>query len=236
MHVQEIYTREAFFSGFFHNIIQDLFLHIRCLKYWKVQCHLMVLMLFPPKNHVVISKYSSYNIIITLNIPNKATSKSLNIPHKWKRWYIKTDSKLLICWLVLNALMLELFIHQFIITLIFSKQLFHISGIYKQVTKYSIWKHLTSVSVNQEPPPIITKITPAYLSEPYQPPKILSYKHMNDNIAFIFNISSYYINSLAYPDISTWHTKGGPITKIIKHFSLNKHHRGTVERRYKMVN
>ena len=51
-------------------------------------------------------------------MPKKNKGKSMNMTNKYKKWYIKTDSKLLICWLFLNALLLDLFDYKFIITLI----------------------------------------------------------------------------------------------------------------------
>ena len=76
----------------------------------------------------------------------------------------------------------------------------------------------------------------ASLPEPSQPPPIISFKYMNNNIYLNLNISSYYINQLASPYISTWHTAGGPITQKTKHLDLNKHHIRTVEITWKMVN
>ena len=59
---------------------------------------------------------------------------------------------------------------------------------------------------------------------------------MNNNITLDMNIYSYDLNHLSYPDISTYHIAGGPITQTTKHIGLNKYHRGTVERTSKMVN
>ena len=59
---------------------------------------------------------------------------------------------------------------------------------------------------------------------------------MNKNTLLNLNIASYFPNILASPDVSTWFTTGGPITKIIKHLGLKKHHRKTVERTWHMVN
>ena len=77
------------------------------LKHRKVQIHLMVIIYFP-KN--TFSCFNDYFLILSsfLNMPKKAKGKSINMTKKWKQWYIKTDSKLLICWLFPNALLLDL--------------------------------------------------------------------------------------------------------------------------------
>ena len=59
---------------------------------------------------------------------------------------------------------------------------------------------------------------------------------MNKNIWLTLNIDSYFINILASPDVSTWFTTCGPITKAIKHPGLTKHHQKTVEMTWHMVN
>ena len=60
------------------------------------------------------------------------------------------------------------------------------------------------------------------------PPKHLS-KLVNNNTTINLNIASYFLNILAYPDVSTWYTTGVPITKTIKYIGLTKHHQRTVE-------
>ena len=47
---------------------------------------------------------------------------------------------------------------------------------------------------------------------------------VNDKITMNLNITSYFLNILASPDVSTWFTTGGPITKTIKYIGLTKHH------------
>ena len=59
---------------------------------------------------------------------------------------------------------------------------------------------------------------------------------MNNNTTFNLNIASYFLNILASPDVSTWLTTGGPITKTIKNHVLTKHHLRTVEIMWLMVN
>ena len=66
-------------------------------------------------------QYLFSNILIFLKMLKKAKSKGINMIKKCNKWYIKTDSKLLICWLFLNALLLELFNCEFIITFVFLK-------------------------------------------------------------------------------------------------------------------
>ena len=59
---------------------------------------------------------------------------------------------------------------------------------------------------------------------------------MNKNTILNLNIASYFLNILAFPDVSTWSTTGGPINKTIKRLGLTRHHRKTVERTWHMVN
>ena len=59
---------------------------------------------------------------------------------------------------------------------------------------------------------------------------------MNKNILLNLNIASYFFHILASPDVSTWLTTGGPITKTIKNIGLTKHHQNTVEITWHMVN
>ena len=59
---------------------------------------------------------------------------------------------------------------------------------------------------------------------------------MNKNTLLDLNIASYFLNILASPDVPTWFTTGGTITKTIKHLGLTKHHRKTVERMWHMLN
>ena len=59
---------------------------------------------------------------------------------------------------------------------------------------------------------------------------------MNKNTLLNLNIAFYFPNILSFPDVSTWFTKGGTITKKIKHLGLTKHNQNTVERTWHMVN
>ena len=67
----------------------------------------------------------------------------------------------------------------------------------------------------------------AYLPEPSQPPPIIYFKHMNNNIYLDLNITSYYLNHLSSPYISTCHPTVATINQTIKTIVLNKHHRRT---------
>ena len=51
-------------------------------------------------------------------MPNKDKSKHMIMTKKYKQRHIKTDGRLLICWLFINALLLDLFNYHFIRTLI----------------------------------------------------------------------------------------------------------------------
>ena len=58
-------------------------------------------------------------------------------------------------------------------------------------------------------------------------------KLLNKNTILNLNIASYFINTLAYPDVLTWSTTGRPINKTIKHLGLTGHHRKTVEKTWR---
>ena len=59
---------------------------------------------------------------------------------------------------------------------------------------------------------------------------------VNNNTTLNLNITCYFLNKLDSPDVLTWYTTGGPVTKTINHFDLTKHHRKKVEITYLMVN
>ena len=136
----------------------------------------------------------------------------------------KIESKLLICWLFLNALLLNIFNYQFIRTLIlktsFTSQEF--------LEKKDNIQYLTIQHIYQE----IRKHhqffpkTQASLPEPSQTPPIFSSKHINNNISLDLNISSYYINHLSYSYIP-------PITQPTIHLGINEHYISTVKERAK---
>ena len=66
-------------------------------------------------------------------------------------------------------------------------------------------------------------------------PQYLS-KLVNKNTLLNLSIASYFINILAFPDVSTWSTTGRPINKTIKNVGITRHHQKTVERMWHMVN
>ena len=100
------------------------------------------------KNESGVSKalscFNAYFLIFSwfLNTAKKAKTKSINMTKKWKQWYIKTDSKLLICWLFLNALLLDLLNYRFIITLIFKPD-------FVQMGAHNYWSILQKKIENQ---------------------------------------------------------------------------------------
>ena len=59
---------------------------------------------------------------------------------------------------------------------------------------------------------------------------------MNNDTTLNLKIASYFLNVLYSPDILTWFTTCGPITKTIKHLVLTKHQQKKVERPWNMVN
>ena len=76
--------------------------------------------------------------------------------------------------------------------------------------------------INNAPNSIYPKKVQVTLSEENRaPPKQLS-KLVNKNITLNLNIASHFLNILGYPDVSTWFTKGGPVTRTIKHLGLKK--------------
>ena len=50
-----------------------------------------------------------------------------------------------------------------------------------------------------------------------------------------FNITCYFINTLASPHDYTWHSRGDPITQIINHFVLYPNHWRSVGHIWKIV-
>ena len=67
------------------------------------------------------------------------------------------------------------------------------------------------------------------------PPKHLS-KLVNTNTTLNLNIASYFLNILDSPDVLTWFTIVGPITKTIKYIGLTEHHQNKLEITWHMVN
>ena len=92
------------------------------------------------------------------------------------------------------------------------------------------------IFINNAPIPIYPQNIQVLLSEQNQPPPKHLSKLVNNNTTLNLNIISYFLNILDSPDVSTWYTTGGPITKTIKHLGLTKHRRRTVERTWLMVN
>ena len=85
------------------------------------------------------------------------------------------------------------------------------------------------ISIHNAPIPIYSKKVQVLLSEQnWPPPKHLS-KLVSNNTTLNLIIAAYFLNILVPPDISTWYTTCGPITKTIKHIGITKHHRRTVE-------
>ena len=86
------------------------------------------------------------------------------------------------------------------------------------------------------PTPIYPQKIQVPLSEEKRPSAQHLSKLVNKNTILNLNITSYFLNILASPDVSTWSTTGGPINKTIKHLGLTRHHRKTEERTCHMVN
>ena len=61
-------------------------------------------------------------------------------------------------------------------------------------------------------------------------------KLVNNNTTLNLNTTSYFINILAPPYVSTWFATGGHIKKTIKHIGLTKNHQKTLERMWHTVN
>ena len=77
--------------------------------------------------------------------------------------------------------------------------------------------------------PIYLKKIPVKLSEQNGPPPKKLSKLDNSSTNTNRNIASYFINIFVSPNVLTWFTTGGPITKTLKHLGLTKHHLETVE-------
>ena len=120
--------------------------------------------------------------------------------------------------------------HSFVILFIF----FHLSSLYTK-DKPTLEDHLY-ISINNAPIPIYWKRMQVTFSEQNRPPPKHLSKIVNNNTTMNLNIASYFLNVLASPDISTWFTTGGPITKTIKNLGLTRHHQNTVHRTWHMFN
>ena len=91
-------------------------------------------------------------------------------------------------------------------------------------------------STNNVLTPIYPQIIEFKFSEEKRPSPKHLYKLVNKNTLRNLNIASYFLNILAFPDVSTWFTTVGPIHKTIKHLGITIHHQKTVERTWHMVN
>ena len=91
-------------------------------------------------------------------------------------------------------------------------------------------------SIKNAPISIYPKNIQVKLSEQKRPPPKHLSKLVDNNITLNLKTASYFPNILASPDVSTWNTAGGPITKTIKHLGLTKHHVKIAERTWHMVN
>ena len=111
---------------------------------------------------------------------------------------------------------------------------FHIIFLY--ATENPTLEYHSNKSTINVPTPIYPQKIQVPLSEGKRPPPQSLSKLMNKNTLLNLNIASYFLNILAYPDVSTWSTTGGPSKKTIKHLGLSRHHQRTVERTCHMVN
>ena len=84
--------------------------------------------------------------------------------------------------------------------------------------------------------PIHIKNIQVTLSEQNGPPQKHLSKIVNNNTTLNMNITSYFLNILAFPYVSACFVTCGLITKTIKKPGLTKHHQKTVKRTLHMVN
>ena len=141
-------------------------------------------------------------------MPKKSKIRSINVPKKWKTWYIKSKSKTSI---VLSYCEFLFSYHQLI-------HFFNYLILFRYIFN---WQRLARTSKR---PPIAGTISCKTTSNW---PKIsLFFEKKTLNI----NIVSYFLETLASPNEKTWHDTGGPITQTINHFSLNPNHQRSVEK------
>ena len=119
--------------------------------------------------------------------------------------------------------------YRLLFVLFFSFRIFFLYATENPTLEY----HSNKSSTNQP-----TSIYPKKLSllEEKSPSPQRFSKLVNKNTILNLNIASYFLNTLASPDESTWSTTGGPIDKTIKHLGLTRHHQNTLERTWHMVN
>ena len=94
------------------------------------------------------------------------------------------------------------------------------------------WKNITDHEF-QGPPEDHLTLAPC-LAEPHSSDKTYKFS-LETKEQLNINIASFFLNTLESPNEKTWHDRGGPITKTIHHFSLNKNHRRSVEKTWKTM-
>ena len=147
----------------------------------------------------------------------KSKSKSINRALKWNQWYIKNTVSDKFVALLCYLLQYKLFFYVLRLIYLFSSHFIYATE------NPTLEDHLDKSTHN-----VPTPIYPQKIQVPLSEGKRLSPQHLsklvNKNTMLNLNIAYYFLNILAYPDVSTWSTTGGPIKRTIKHLGLNRHH------------
>ena len=136
-------------------------------------------------------------------MPEKVKIKSINVPNKWKQWYIMNKSK--------TSIVLSYHEFQFHIISLFILSII-LSFFGKSLTDHDF----------QGPLKDHLLLAPC-LAEPHLTDRRYNFSLENKQKLNI-NIASFFLETLASPNEKTWHVIGGPITKTTNHFSLNPNH------------
>ena len=146
-----------------------------------------------------ISCFNHQIIILSqlLTMPKKGKLKTINVPKKWKQWYIMNRSKISIvfCYREFQFHIISLFILSIILCFVLGKSL-----------------------TDQDflgPPKDHLLLAPC-LAEPHLTDRRYNFSLENKQKLNI-NIASFFLETLASPNKKTWHDIGGPITQTINY-------------------
>ena len=150
-------------------------------------------------------------------MPKKAKIRSINILKKWKTWHIKSESKTSILLLYCEILSYYQLIILSIILCFLGK-----SRVETRILQY-ISDTLTDHYFSE--PQIKHSLLASHPAEPHPTDQSSLDLQKSRNL----NISSYFINTLEFPHVNTWHHRVEPITQTINRFGLNPNHQRSVE-------
>ena len=147
-------------------------------------------------------------------MPKKGKIKIINVPDKWKQWYIINKSK--------TSIVLSY--HEF---------QFHIISLFiLSIILCYLGKSLTDHDLPGLPKYHLL-LAPC-LAEPHLTDQRY-HSSLENKQKLNITIASFFLETLASLNEKTWHDTGGPITKTINHFYLNPNHRRSVKKTRKAM-